>query len=480
MARPFVSATEPSTPSGLFLPSLEQIRASIARDSLADFQRQAWELVEPETPFAWNWHLDELCAVLEAVARGEKKKVIINVPPGTSKSLTASVFFNAWIWASRPAARVLTASYSAHLTIRDNIRMRSIVTSPWFRRHFPDLKLSSDQNAKEKFETTAKGWRIATSVGGFATGEHPDFILIDDPLSADQARSDAERESANTWLDRTISTRGVSRGAAIVLISQRLHQEDCPGHLLAKGGWDHVMFPMRFDPKRADPRDHRTEPGALLWPGLFTEEKVRSMEIDLGPYGAAGQLQQAPSPEGGGLFKRSWFKIVDAAPAKARRCRGWDTAGTEGGGDWTAGIKLSELDGAIYVEDEVRGQWGPAGVDGTIKTTAELDGKACMQREEKEGGASGKAVITARAKLLAGFDYAGVEIGGDKVTRAKPFRAQCEAGNVYLVRGAWNEGYLQELENFPVGKNDDRVDGSSAAYNALVAERPRGDGRATW
>lgn len=395
------------------------------------------------------------------------------------KSLMVSVFWPAWEWTRDAGLRYLCASYGAHLAIRDNRRLRSIVTSPWYRRHF-GVELASDQAAKVRFDTTEQGWRIATSIGGVGTGEHPDRIIIDDPHSAEQARSAAERETSCDWFDQTISTRK-ARGPATVIIMQRLHEGDLSGHLLARGGWRHLCLPMRYEvagedgalPYARDPRDPRTEPGELLWPSHWPEEKVRELELDLGPYGTAGQLQQRPAPEGGGLFKREWFPIVDAAPAGARRCRGWDTAGTEGGGDWTVGTKMAEADGVVYVEDVVRVQAGPGAVDLIIRQTAEMDGKRCAVREEQEGGSAGKAVIAARAKALAGYDYAGVSATGDKVTRAKPFRAQCEADNVKLVRGAWNEEYLRELATFPAGAHDDQVDASSCCYNALTMDRPK-------
>lgn len=458
------------------------IEAEIARRSLRTFVEVAWPLVEPERPFVGNWHIDALCDVLEAVTRGDLKRVIINVAPGSMKSLLVSVFWPAWEWASQPSLRYLTASYSAPLTIRDNLRLRAIVSSPWYRHHY-GVALTGDQNDKVRFNTTASGWRIASSVGGVGTGEHPDRIIIDDPITAGQARSEKERAGANEWFDRTISSRGVTRDVRIVVVMQRLHEDDLSGHLLRKGGWEWVCWPMRYETERPDPRDAtrmlppdprdpRRTAGDLFWPALFPEPVVRQLEYDLGPYGAAGQLQQRPSPEGGGLFRRGWFQVVDAVPAGARRLRGWDTAGTEGGGDWTVGVKLAESAGIYYVEHVHRGQWGPAGVDREMAAVASQDGHAVAQREEKEGGSAGKAVIRARAMLLAGYDYRGEAATGDKVTRAKPFRAQCEAGNVRLVRGPWNEVYLQELESFPMGAHDDQVDASSCAFNAL-ALRPR-------
>ena len=285
--------------------NLESVRAELARRELPEFIRMAWPLVEPTTDLSWNWHLDELCDVLEAVTRGEIKRLVINVPPGSAKSLTVSVFWPAWEWATDASLRYLTASYSDANTIRDNRRLRAIVSSDWYRKAY-GVEVAGDQWAKIRFDTKAKGWRIATSVGGMGTGEHPDRIIVDDPLKAADARSIVSMEACCEWFDRTVSTR-VARNPAIVLIMQRLHEGDLAGHLLAKGGFEHVCFPMRFDPERKDPRDHRSQAGELLWPEMWPEEKVRQEELDLGPFGTAGQLQQRPAPEGGGLFKREWF-----------------------------------------------------------------------------------------------------------------------------------------------------------------------------
>lgn len=448
--------------------------------TLKGFTSYFWDVLEPDIKLSWNWHLDELCDVMQSVYDGDSFKEIINVPPGTMKSLLISVFFRAWVWSKDPSKRFLAASYGSHLSIRDNVKLRNLVTSAKYKALF-EVHLTGDTNAKEKFENSAGGWSIATSVGGAGTGEHPDFIIVDDPLTEQQSRSKADRDSANNWIDRTLSTRGVTRNVRTVLIMQRLHEEDPTGHLAAKGGWHHIVFPMRYigfvkftdgRVEAPDPLDRRTTKGDLLWPSLFDDQKVRSLEIALGPYAAAGQLQQQPSPEGGGLFKRAWFTILDTLPANITRTRrGWDTAGTEGGGDYTVGVRMSEFDEGKYLIDSVvRGQWGPDAVDKIILNTAKSDGKKCGVREEKEGGSAGKAVVTARAKSLRGFDYEGVVITGDKVTRARPFRAQCEAGNVYLLRGDWNEEYISELCAFPTAAKDDQVDGSSCVFNSLLME----------
>lgn len=473
------------------LPPLPDIEASVYRDSFPDFVRAAWPYVVPDQPLSWNWHHDVLADMLTDVSNGTIKRLVINIPPGCSKSLFVSVFFNAWEWTRHPSLRYLTTSYSDVNTIRDNRSLRSIINSRWYQSRFPDVRLASDQAAKVRFDTTQKGWRIASSVGGMGTGEHPDRIIIDDPIKADDAWSPVVMENCRRWFDGTISTRA-NRDPAFILVMQRLHLEDLSAHLLDKGGWEHLNLPMSYEVDgewdclchpSPDPRDRRTEDGELLWPDLWSQEKIR--QLGLNQFDVSGQLQQRPVPQGGGLFKREWFEIVPpaAVPSAAAVCRGWDTAATEHGGDWTVGVKILEGDdGTYYVVDVVRGQWGPDGVHNTIRQTAAADGRECMVREEREGGSSGKSIIQFRAKSLKGYDYAESKIGGrDKIARAGAFRTQCEAGNVKLVRGEWNNAYLSVLCAFPAGVHDDDVDASSCAFNELVARssssRPK---KATW
>ena len=487
----------------------------LCEQSLYEYVKQAWPLVEPLQPFIENWHIEELCRALEQCYYGRIKRLIANVPPGTAKSLIINVFFPTWVWAKNARKRFLCASFSASLTTRDNLRARQLIESPWYHERW-DVTLADDQNAKTRYNTQQKGWRIATSVNGQGMGEHPDFILIDDPTSASEAESDTERQNANDWFDRTISQR-LGRNPCIIVIMQRLHTEDLSGHLLARGGWEHIRWPMRFEvcscptdtngplsPEQLcplhkadqtwqpDKRDRRTTPGELLIPKLFDEQNVRDRELNLGTYGAAGQLQQRPSPEGGGLFKREWFKYADIAPKLMRVLRAYDTAATEGGGDYTATVKIGEefetvlipaagmqkskeelrSTGRFYILDAHHDQLGPDGVDKLFLANAASDGKAIPIREEREGGASGKAVISARTKLLRGYDFKEVTLGANKVVRAKPFRAQCEAGNVYLMRAAWNAAYVSELTAFPTGAHDDWVDASSCAFNSVLMEEP--------
>lgn len=463
----------------------------------------AWPLVEPDNPFVDNWHIHELCSTLERmtlpkVHARRLRRAVVNVPPGTMKSLLCSVFFPAWVWSKWPEKKFICASYSSLLSNRDNLKMRDLVTKPEYQALFP-LTLHEDQKTKTRFNTDKGGYRLATSVEGGGTGEHPDFIIIDDPSTAAEAQSEAGRLRVQQWWKGTLATRGIGKGVNVLCVAQRLHEEDLPGYLLEQGSWYHICWPMRYmvtrapsekDPKgyTADPLDPRTREGELLFPALFDEQAVAQMEKDLGPYEAAGQLQQQPAPEGGGIFQRAWFKFIGALPALRKSCRGWDTAGTKDDGDWTAGVLIHEefekkivsgvtmlvSTGRIIIGNCVRFQEEAGEVEKIMVQTAHLDGLAVAQREEREGGASGKGVIAGRAKAMAGIDYDEVHLGQNKVIRAKPLRTQASAGNVYLlrtgdpVRDAWIEPFLQELAVFPTGKNDDQVDGASCSYNSLV------------
>lgn len=466
-----------SSPSPIISPS--SLLSSIASDSLPYFIRSFWHTVEEESnPLSWNWHLDEICELLTLARDGEEKRIIITVPPGTMKSLTCSVFFNAWVWATNPSTRFFAVSYNPDISTRDNNNVKKIVTSPLYQRLFwqpKGVSLSSRIQAVERISTSQNGYRIASSVQGGMTGEHPDFIILDDLLKGQDVYSEAKIQQAANFIDSTVFTRQ-AKDPTIILIMQRLHQNDPAGHMISKmsslGSVRQVCFPMKFETKRVDdndpriipdPRDHRTEEGELLWPDKFPAQKVHEMEIFLGPL-ASGQLQQYPIPAGGALFKRDYFTFVDEVPIDARRCRGWDIAESEGSGDETWGVKVAYTpDGILYIEDAV---WDQVILtDKLIKSIAEMDGRSVLIRE---GSGSGKAVTKARSILLAGWDYGVSPETESKPARANNWRSQCQAGNVRIKRGDWNEPYLNRVCSFPFGRYDDPVDATSNAVNELL------------
>jgi hypothetical protein len=289
-----------------------------AEASLHEFVKQAWPIVEPEQKFIDGWHIRAICEHLEAATDGRIKRLLINIPPGCCKSLLACVFWPCWVWGPRdwPQSRWLFASYSQPLSTRDSIKCRSIIESPWYQANWGNrVKLVGDQNEKTKFENAAKGWRLATSVGGRGTGEHPDFFVWDDPHNVNDYESQVEREAAIQWRSATMSLRGVTRDVREVGIMQRLHRDDLSGWMKATFGneLDHICLPMRYEPK-AMPRatsigwtDPRAREGELLWPEAMNDAAITDAENQLGN-NAEGQFQQRPPTNSDqAMFKGSYF-----------------------------------------------------------------------------------------------------------------------------------------------------------------------------
>lgn len=469
----------------LALSPLYQSDRRQAESSFHEFVKQAWPLVEPDRPFADNWHIGMICRHLEAATRGDTRRLLVNIPPGCMKSLLICVFWPCWVWINHPAARWLFASYSQQLSTRDSLKCRTLIGSEWYQENWGHkVQLTNDQNQKTYFENTARGWRLATSVGGRGTGEHPDYIVVDDPHNVMQSESDVQRDAVLDWWEGTISTRGRVRGVRQVIVMQRLHERDLSGHILAKGGdWDHLCLPMRYEGPDRMPvttlgeRDERSRIGELLWPAMYTEAIVNDLERDLGSLRSAGQLQQRPTAADGELFRREWFHVVPGVPEGTwRGVRYWDFAASEGGGDYTVGVLVAKhRDGSFYIIDVVRGQWSVHKRNQKVIATAERDAQRgahnlhiCI---EQEPGASGIAAAQYMIQQLAGYSVSADRVDKGKHVRWEPLAAQFEAGNVFLVEGPWNDQFIQEHLIAPNGLHDDQVDAASGAFNKLCTRR---------
>lgn len=291
----------------------------LAESSLYEFVKQAWDTVEPGVPFVPSWHIEVICEHLEAVSAGEILRLLINIPPRHSKSTIVSVMWPMWEWISKPSEKFLCASYSGMLSIRDNLKARRLVQSPWFQDRWGHLfHLSGDQNAKQRFENDHTGYRIATSVGGTATGEGGSRLILDDPHGAQDAQSDAMRSAALEWFDQVWSTRlNTPKRDCMVTVMQRLHEADISGHILELGGWEHVCIPAEWDGIKRKTTlsnyDPREQVGQLICPERFGEPELIRLKRLLGEYGTAGQLQQRPSPPGGGILKVKHFQLWSAS-----------------------------------------------------------------------------------------------------------------------------------------------------------------------
>lgn len=312
------------------LPLAEE-RAEL-EDSLISFVEAAWPSLDP-TEYQSCWAIDALCEHLQAVTDGQIKKLLVNFPPRCGKTLVTSVCFPAWTWArstqsylSGPQVRFLCGSYNDDLSLQNSTKHRRLLLSPWYQKRWGKrFKITQDQNTKTQFDTSAGGSRISTSARGSLLGIGGEMILVDDPHNTRQAESEAERQQALNWW-REISTTRLNdpKRSAIVVIMQRLHEEDVSGVILSgewSSEWAHLCIPMEYDSGRhcrtvLGWEDPRKEDGELMWPERFGRREISVMNAELGPYMASGRLQQSPMPAKGGIFDRSWWQLWEGADGK--------------------------------------------------------------------------------------------------------------------------------------------------------------------
>lgn len=448
--------------------------------SLSEFVQSAWHVLEPSQPYVHGWHVDAICDHLEAVTRGEINRLLINIPPGTMKSSLACVYWNAWEWGPKgmPHVRFISASHDGELATRDTRRTRMLVQSEWYQSLWP-LAFTSDQNQKTFFENEKTGFRQSCAVSSM-TGRRGDRVAWDDPHSVEAALSSLKRETALRVFQETLPTRlNNPADSAIVIIMQRLHENDVSGYILeSELGYEHLCLPMELEPARKCATsigftDPRTEEGELLFPERFPREVVDRDKKVMGAYAVAGQFQQSPAPRAGAFFEWDRIGIVDAAPKLTQVVRYWDKAGTEGGGARTAGVKVGIAeDGAVYVLSVEKGQWAAPQRERVIRQTAETDGTTVKVWIEQEPGSGGKESAESTIRNLAGYPVYAERPTGDKSIRAEPYAVQVEAGNVRLVRGDWNHDFIEEHKTFPLGKYKDQIDAASGAFNKLTQRAP--------
>lgn len=509
------------------------LQAANAEESLRDFIPMVWHVIEPlSRPFVDGWSVGAICEHLEAVTNGEIKRLLINVPPGCMKSLTTDVLWPAWEWGPKnlPHHRYVAASYSEALTVRDNRRTRNIILSDIYQSCWKDrFRLVEDQNAKIRFDTDATGFKIATSVGGLGTGERGDRFLIDDPHNIKDGESEAKRESALQWFTEVVPTRlNDPESSAIIVIMQRVHTRDISGLILAKElGYEWLCLPMEYEKKhrcftsvkRPDtepekvtwmqreaeavpkwyteselseertlpegyepdfktlyPQDRRSEEADLLWPERFSRDHI---ENDLKPplrawggsYAEAGQLQQRPSPRGGGDFKKEDFQFLTELPKGGAWVRGYDLAASKDRGAYTTAVKMAIIDRRVIIGDVQRFRLGPGAVEDRIKAIAEVDGPGVVIDFPQDPGQAGKSQKAHFVGMLQGYKVRSNPETGSKPDRARPLAAQCELHNLYLLRASWNDSFISEACLFPNGPFSDQIDGASRAYARLVIRK---------
>lgn len=477
----------------------------LCRRSFYYFLEYFWSSVSNDA-FSPNWHIRYLCQQLQKVAEnlGEKKPrlydIVINVPPGTTKTMTCSIMFPAWCWTRWYWMRFITASYSAALSLESAEYSRDLVRSDAFQEMYPELQIKSDKDNKGNFRITRTSYnnivrfggnRYSTSVGATVMGFHGHFLIADDPLNPTQAASEKELKTANDWVGQTLSTRKVDkRVSCTILIQQRLHQKDPTGTLLEQRPETikHICLPGETQSYREQVKppglvkyykDNLLDPVRMPW---FVLE---NMKKELGQYGYAGQVGQKPVPPGGGMFKVDNFQIVDNTDHLLKshqivKCvRYWDKAGTSGGGSATVGVKMYKIDtgfnGIKYlITSVVRGFWAGEKREQVIRLTAEADGVQVTIYHEQEPGSGGKDSAAATNRNLRGYVAYADRPTGDKVTRADPYSVQVNEGVVLLARGEWNKEFIDEHTFFPFSQYKDQVDAASGAFTKIEDSQQAG------
>lgn len=454
-------------------------------------------------------HHKAICDALVRVYTGECKRLIINVAPRYSKTELAVINWISWTLGHVPDAEFIHTSYSGRLAANNSWQTRDLVVHPEYQQIFrkydeegadigPMVTLKTDSQAKDEWRTVDGGCVYAVGEGGTITGygagkQRPGFggaIVIDDPHKADEAKSDVVRESVIQWFKDTLESRVNSPDTPIILIMQRLHENDLAGWLLGDRGptgskgvpipggngeiWEHLCLETLIDKgveaieeDEDDSKSVEEKRYLALWPEKHSVTELLRMR-QAKPYTFSGQYQQSPSAPEGNVFKPDMIEVIPAIPVGTRFVRAWDLGATDGRGDYTVGFKLGLMtDGRYLIADIVRDQLGPEDVERILKATASRDGRATKVRLPQDPGQAGKAQAKNLTKLLAGYTVTVKPITGDKLVRGEPFAAQINVGNVVALAGPWLDIMRNEMKVFPNGLNDDIVDSGSDAFNEL-------------
>ena len=416
-------------------------------------------------------HHKMICAALAKVYSGECNRLIINVAPRYSKTELAVINFVSWTLGQVPDAEYIHTSYSGRLATNNSWQTRDIVQHEEYKQIFGDsVILKTDSQAKDEWRTQAGGCMYAVGAGGTITGygagkAREGFggaIIIDDPHKADEARSPIVRQGVIDWFQNTLESRVNSPHTPIILIMQRLHEQDLAGWLLSGGNgekWDHLCL----ETLKYEGTDHEE----ALWPEKHTLDDLYRLKLSK-PYTFSGQYQQSPCAPEGNIFKPDKIEIIPAIPIGTQFVRAWDLGATAQGGDFTVWFKLGRmLDGRLVIADIVRGQFGPEEVEQVIMATATRDGRDVRIRLPQDPGQAGKAQVKNFIKMLSGYTALARPISGDKIVRAEPFAAQVNVGNVMSIKASWLSVVMEEMRMFNNGLYDDIIDAGSDAFAEL-------------
>lgn len=472
---PTTTGTDLTEPTDL-PEAAECAQRELAERHLADFVQQAWHVIEPGKVLKWNWHHDVICEHLEAVVAGDIRDLAITVPPRHTKSTITSICLLPWIWARAPHVQAIYASYAASLAETHSVKTRRILVSPWYQRCWGHMfQLRDDQNQKRRFENTEAGHRIATSVGGSATGEDGDLIIVDDPHNVKDHSSLLKLETARDWWDHVMSSRrNDPHNSGRIVIMQRIHEGDLAGHVTKDGQYTHLNLPSIAEKNitvsyPVSGKTHERTEGDLLWSDHYTADVIKQAKKDLGSWQFSAQHQQRPTPMGGGIFKRKWWRTYRELPKDLKRpYQSWDTGFKDGQeNDYSVCVTMAENSTGYYVLNVWRGRVEYPELMKTAKAQyARCDPKpARVLVEDKASGQS----LTQSLKAETKMPILAVQVDRDKVARAHAISPTVEAGNVWLPEDApWLADFLDEFDRFPKVVHDDQVDAFTQVLSYML------------
>jgi len=451
--------------------SLDLYRA-VLRNDLVSFIRQSFDTAVPGQVFHMNWHVDALAHALERCRTREIKRLIILMPPRNLKSIAVSVALPAFILGKEPSAKIICASYSQELSNKHARDCRAIMETQWYRRAFPQTRIGSERAAVHDFQTTKRGGRLATSVGGTLTGRGGNYIIIDDPMKPDEAASEAARNNVLDWFRNTLLSRLDDKANdVIIVVMQRVHEDDLAGVLMQDPSWHVLELPAIAEEVQTVPltfgRTKLRLEGEVLSPQREPMEVLEQLKRSMGSYDFAAQYQQRPAPLGGGIVKWEWFKKYDAAPEKLpgdQIVQSWDVAGTiSETADYSVCTTWLLRAGISYLLHVLRAKFEYPALKNMVLGHAAVWNTSVVLVENKSAGEP----LLQELKHLPGiYTIARDPKGVDKQTRMLVETHMIEAGRVFVPKGApWLAAFHAEMCAFPKGKHDDQVDSVSQYLN---------------
>jgi predicted phage terminase large subunit-like protein len=439
---------------------MHDVLAATLRNDFQAFAERAFATLNPSETFLDNWSLQAIAHPLNRCAKREIRRLIILVPPRSLKSHMASVAFPAYLLGRDPSAKIIAASYSNDLATKFSNDTRSIIKSDWYRELFAETLISPQKDTQTIFETTAHGARYATSVDGPLTGFGSDFIIIDDPLKANEAISESARTKVNEWFDNTVLSRlNEPKQGVVIVVMQRLHVDDLAGHLIEKGGWTVLKIPacaeVDTDYEIDYGKIHTFKAGTLLHPARLGQKELDERRQSMGTSAFYAQYMQAPVPPAGNLLDWAWFKPYDDShPEFSEVFISLDVAATGGGGNYSAFTVWGHRDSIWYFVAAYRVRLELPQVRAKLR---QLDTKYRPDLVVIDAGGMGKGLLQELKR--EGFKHVTGISGKGKLIEAEAIAPMVEAGRVQIPNSAPGlNDFRDEVIAFPNGKYCDQVD----------------------